>query len=74
MICDSQIPVGGISIHQRAIRLDPQYASAYYNRGLTYRMEGKKAEAIADLEEFITLTIDPDLIEVARQYIEELSK
>ena len=57
-----------------AIRLEPGYEDAYYNRGLAYKEQGKKADAIADFEKFITLTDNPQWIEMARQEIEELSK
>ncbi len=63
-----------IENYSEAIRLNPQYAEAYINRGFAYDMQGKKAEALADFEECITLTDDPQLIEMARQQIEELSK
>lgn len=41
-----------------AIRLNPQYAIAYYNRGLSYFRSGNYRRAIADYEE--ALQIDPD--------------
>ena len=63
-----------IAEYDEAIRLDPQYADAYYNRGLVYEAEGKKAEAIADFEQHITLTNDRQSIKRSRQLIEELSK
>ena len=34
----------------KAIRLNPEYALAYGNRGLAYKEQDKKAEAIADFE------------------------
>jgi len=64
----------GIEHYDEAIRLDPQHAEAYYNRGLTYSYLGKKSVAIADFEKFITLSDNPQWIEMARQQIEELSK
>lgn len=42
--------------------LDPNFAWAYYNRGLAYAGLGEKAEAIADFEKVNTLTDDPLLI------------
>ena len=63
-----------IQDYDEAIRLNPQHTNAYYNRGLTYETQGKKAEAISDFEKFITLTENPQLIESARQEIEQLSK
>ena len=64
----------------KTIELDPNCAQignsgeAYYNRGYAYKLQGKKAEAIADFETFIRLTHNPQEIEMARQQIEELSK
>ncbi len=34
--------------YTQAIRLDPNFAGAYYNRGLVYKQQGKKPRAIAD--------------------------
>ena len=42
-----------------AIRLDPQLALAYYNRGTAYNALGEYERAIEDLEEAISL--DPQL-------------
>ena len=56
----------------KAIELDPNLFEAYYNRGLAYAELGEKAEAIADFEKVIAVTDDPELIEMARQQIEEL--
>jgi len=58
----------------RAIELDSSFAMAYINRALAYKGQGKKEEALADLEKSVTLTKDPQLIGMARHYIEELSK
>ena len=38
-----------------AIRLDPEYASAYYNRGITYDDLGQYEQALADYTEAIRL-------------------
>jgi len=64
----------GIADCTKAIGLAPNYARAYLNRGLAHKEQGKKAEATADFEKFITLTNDPQAINWARQQIEELSK
>ena len=37
-----------IEDYNRAIALDPNYASAYFNRGLAYEMLGNKSMAISD--------------------------
>lgn len=57
-----------------AIRLNPQDALAYYNRGITYKLQNKKSEAITDFEKSITLTDNPQWVKMARQQIEELKK
>ena len=56
----------------KAIELDPNLDVAYIHRASTYEKQGKKAEAIADLETLITVTSNPEWIEIARQVIEEL--
>lgn len=61
-----------IADYSKAIELDPNYTAAYYNRAHVYKLQGEKAQAIADLEKVILLTDDPQLIEMARQQIEEL--
>ncbi len=58
----------------KAIELDPNCAEAYYARGLCYKEQGKKAEAIADFLMVISLTDDTELIEEAKKEIAELSK
>ena len=58
----------------KAIELYPYYAWAFYTRACTYKLQGKKAEAIADFEKFITLSDNPQWVEKAREAIEELSK
>jgi len=49
-------------------------AMAYNNRDLSYVGQDKKAEAVADLEKFITLTSNPQLAGIARRLIEKLSR
>ncbi len=56
----------------KAIELDPNLDIAYIHRASTYEKQGKKAEAIADLETLITVTSNQEWIEIARQVIEEL--
>lgn len=58
----------------KAIELDPNLATVYFNRGFAYRELGNRAEAIADFEKFITLTDNPEWIEMVGRQIEELSK
>ena len=61
-----------IEAGNKAIELDPNLAMAYIHRADAYIKQGKKAEAIGDLEVFITLTDNPEWIEIARQEIEAL--
>jgi tetratricopeptide (TPR) repeat protein len=42
----------------QAIRLNPNYADAYSNRGFAYNQKGQKNQAIADLEKAVSL--DPN--------------
>ena len=39
-----------IRCYTEAIRLDPKYAKAYYNRGVTYDAKGDKVSAQKDFE------------------------
>jgi tetratricopeptide (TPR) repeat protein len=48
-----------IADYDEAIRLDPKYATAYYNRGVIYGDIGQRERAIADYDEAIRL--DPTL-------------
>ena len=63
-----------IQDYDEVIHLYPVYAEAYYNRGFAYRPLGKKTEAITNFKVFITLTENPEWIEMVSQQIEELSK
>ena len=56
-----------------AIKLDPNDAIACLNRGVAYKLQGNKSEAIADFEKAITLSDNPRLIEMAKQQLKELS-
>lgn len=58
----------------KAIELDHELAGAYYNRRLAYKEQGKEADAIVDFEKVIALMNDTQLVELAGQQIEELSK
>ena len=44
-----------IADYTDAIRLDPNFVTAYYNRGVTYRAKGDSDRAIADYTAAITL-------------------
>ena len=58
----------------KVIEFYSNYAEAFKTRGFAYKGLGKKALAIADFKMLITLSDDPELIEIAEQQIEELSK
>ncbi len=58
----------------KAIRLDPKDAVAYVNQGVAYKLQGNKAEAIANFEKAVTLSDNPQVIKMAEQQIEELSR
>ncbi len=59
-----------------AIRLDPWGEEGYYGRGFVYKEQGKIVEAIADFEKVTrwTNTENPQMKEIAKQQIEELSR
>ncbi len=61
-----------IEDYDEAIRLNPEFAEAHNNRGIAYRELGRKIEAVADLEKFITISNNPQLIDMAGKLIEEL--
>lgn len=68
-----------IEKYTEAIRVEPTFDAPYYRRGIAYAEQGKKAQAIADFEKFISLSEAgpwnrPKLIEMAKQQIEELSE
>lgn len=68
-----------IEKYTEAIRVEPTFDAPYYRRGIVYAEQGKKAEAIADFEKFISLSEKgpwdrPKWIEMAKQQIEELSR
>jgi tetratricopeptide (TPR) repeat protein len=41
---------GAINDHTQVIRLVPDWANAYYNRGLSYRDLGEKPQALEDFK------------------------
>lgn len=49
----------------QAITVRPTYAQAYYNRGLTYEMDGKLDSALVDYKQAIALMPDMDLAALA---------
>ena len=63
-----------IEDYNHAIRLNPKDAVVYFNRGSTNKLHGKKGEAEDDFKKVITLTDNPQWVEIAKQQIDELSK
>ena len=47
-----------IACYNRAIEIKPNYASAYYNRGLAYSAKGDKGRAIVDYRKSHEFFID----------------
>lgn len=57
-----------------AIDLDPQYALAYYNRGISYYNIGNRNQAISDLVRALELGLSPDFEQEARALLEDLGQ
>jgi tetratricopeptide (TPR) repeat protein len=64
----------GVSDCNMAIQLEPNLPLAYLSRGMAYRGLGKKTQALNDFEKLITLTNSPQLIEIAKKQIGDLSR
>ncbi len=43
--------IPSVSAYQQAVRIDPDFAEAYYNLGLAYRRDTRSAEAVGALRE-----------------------
>ena len=50
----------------KAIEIDPNYALAYFGRGLAYKLTANRTWAIDDLSKCIELTNDQSLIQLAK--------
>ena len=55
---EQELWADAIASYDEAIRLDPEYVDAYYNRGLAYSKIAETSKAIDDLTEAIRL--DPE--------------
>jgi regulator of sirC expression with transglutaminase-like and TPR domain len=53
-------------------RVKSNDARVYFVRGMVYAKQGKKAEAISDLERYIALANNPRLITIANDALETL--
>ena len=56
----------------KAIQLDPTKDMAYYCRGTAYVFEKDKTRAIGDLKEFVEMSSNARLIELAEQALSQL--
>jgi regulator of sirC expression with transglutaminase-like and TPR domain len=56
----------------RAIQLNPDFADAYFHRGITYADKGEKEKAIEDLQKALELCGTSPLCQNARQELEKL--
>ncbi|MBM3150059.1 MAG: tetratricopeptide repeat protein, partial [Chloroflexi bacterium] len=63
-----------ISDFNKAIELRPNYALAYFNRGITLQLKGDTMAAIADYNKAIQLSDNVALIEAARQRISDIQR
>jgi len=63
-----------IADNTRATKFDPNDPVARLNLGVAYKLQGNKAEAIANFEKVINLSDNPQVVEMAKQEIKELSK
>jgi lipoprotein NlpI len=57
----------------KAIQLKPDYAKAYYGRGLAYKLEGNKDEATTDFETVLELTNGPYWQQQTEERLQELA-
>ena len=63
-----------IADNTKATKFDPKDPVARLNLGVAYKLQGNKSEAIANFEKVINLSENPQVIEMAKQEIKELSK
>jgi tetratricopeptide (TPR) repeat protein len=60
------------SAFQKALRLDPKYAEAYYYRALMFKAKDEPDNAKVDLKKFIEMSSDAKLKESAQAMLNEL--
>ncbi len=58
----------------KAIELDPEYADAYYNRGLAYDKSGEVTKAISDYENCIESSDDLEVVKSAQVLLDKLKQ
>jgi len=61
-----------ISYLNQSISLDPNYAYAYYCRGVVYNASGETERAIADFQKCLTLNPDADTRQEVETYLQGL--
>jgi tetratricopeptide (TPR) repeat protein len=62
------------SAFQKALRLDPNFAEAYYYRALMFKAQGETENAKIDLKKFLETSSDAKLKEAAQATLKELGE
>ncbi|MBI3650687.1 MAG: tetratricopeptide repeat protein [Acidobacteria bacterium] len=60
------------SAFSKALRLDPNYADAYYYRALMYKAQGDTENVRADVKKFLAISHDTTLKAAAQTLLQEL--
>ena len=61
-----------ITAYGDAIRVDPNYALAYFYRGSLFVLKANTDAALADFQKVVDLSNDPDLVAMAQKRIEKM--
>jgi tetratricopeptide (TPR) repeat protein len=64
---------GSVDASTEAIKKDPKYGLAYYNRALVLRRMGKKSRAVKDLKQALEADLPKRFRSAARKMLEELA-
>ncbi len=64
---------GSVDASTEAIKKDPKYGLAYYNRALVLRRMGKKSRAVKDLKQALEADLPRRFRSTARKMLEELT-
>ncbi|WP_445299662.1 tetratricopeptide repeat protein, partial [Microcoleus sp. B3-D3] len=54
-----------------ALKLNPKYAEAFYNRGIAYELKGDKVKAIESYRQALAVAQDPQVKELAQRKLKE---
>ncbi|MFC2006963.1 tetratricopeptide repeat protein [Chloroflexota bacterium] len=73
LVLDGEYEEGIVELN-KAIDLDPEYADAYYNRGIAYDKSGEVGKAISDYEKCIELSNDYELVEAAQIRLDAITQ